>query len=299
MRAFYLVTAVVLGSVGAQAAPASDLTLSSSSGYIIPVQVNGHTLRMKVDPGASGYIILNPGAAKLARLKGSLIGSKTSIGPVTLYGKTDSTTIGIEGVTARRRVAWLDRNITDVADGVISPEALPHETVTFLLDSSAAGSVETINIPVDYEGSEGIYFPFKVGQKGVIVRFSMLNERSLATASAAAEIAARQGAAWGGAGERAVIRFGVERPVRPLRLERPANMSGFAISEFLVRTNDNPGEQALPSDPVDSEEIVVTGKSKRKQGTRLALMVGMDRLSACTSITYRKAVRTLSLQCSR
>ncbi len=39
---------------------ARDLILDQQSGFVIPVQVNGQTLRLRVDTGANGVIVLNP-----------------------------------------------------------------------------------------------------------------------------------------------------------------------------------------------------------------------------------------------
>jgi hypothetical protein len=55
----------------AAAAPASaaDLLLDHRSGFVIPIEVNGHTLRLRVDPGANGVIVLNPEAAQRVGLR--------------------------------------------------------------------------------------------------------------------------------------------------------------------------------------------------------------------------------------
>ena len=71
----------------------------------------------------------------------------------------------------------------------------------------------------------------------------------------------------------------------------------IAMDQFLVRTSDNRGGPPLPTDaPADPDEIVVTAKTKEKQPRNL-LTLGMDRLSACNSITYRKASQSLALRC--
>ncbi|MEO6579968.1 MAG: aspartyl protease family protein [Sphingomicrobium sp.] len=48
---------------------ATDLVLDHASGFVIPVQVNGHTLRLRVDTGANGVIVLNPEAAERVGLR--------------------------------------------------------------------------------------------------------------------------------------------------------------------------------------------------------------------------------------
>lgn len=53
----------------ASPAAAADLVLDRASGFIVPVEVNGRTLRLRVDPGANGVIVLNPEAAERAGLR--------------------------------------------------------------------------------------------------------------------------------------------------------------------------------------------------------------------------------------
>ena len=51
---------LVGGALAAAPASAADLVLDQRSGFVVPVEVNGHTLRLRVDPGANGVIVLNP-----------------------------------------------------------------------------------------------------------------------------------------------------------------------------------------------------------------------------------------------
>ncbi|HEX9932500.1 MAG TPA: aspartyl protease family protein [Allosphingosinicella sp.] len=55
----------------ASPAEAADLVLDRSSGFVVTAEVNGQTLRLRVDPGANGVIVLNPAAAERAGLRES------------------------------------------------------------------------------------------------------------------------------------------------------------------------------------------------------------------------------------
>jgi hypothetical protein len=59
------------GALLAAPAAAADLVLDHRSGFIVPVEVNGQTLQLRVDPGANGVIVLNPDAAERAGLRDS------------------------------------------------------------------------------------------------------------------------------------------------------------------------------------------------------------------------------------
>lgn len=289
----FLLTLLLLPS----ATWAGDLTLDAASGHIVAVEVNGHPLRLRVDPGSSGYIILNPAAARASGLKGSLFGSRTSIGPVTLDGKSNRVTLTVGASRTRQRAVWVERDVIRDADGIISPAALPFDNVTLEWSTRSAGEPAVV-LPMRYDHGRGLFFPYNAGGETIIVRLSTVQPLSMATASAAALIAAAHGGGWSGEPRREHIRFGVERPVRPMVLSRPVDLSGFAVGRFLVRTSDNRGGYRLPTDaPADPDEIVVTAKAKDKQPTNLHLTLGMDRLGACGSITYRKASQSLVMRC--
>jgi hypothetical protein len=55
-------------------ARAADLALDRQSGFVVPVEVNGHVLRLRVDPGANGVIVLNPEAAERVGLREASLG---------------------------------------------------------------------------------------------------------------------------------------------------------------------------------------------------------------------------------
>jgi hypothetical protein len=102
----------------------------------------------------------------------------------------------------------------------------------------------------------------------IFVEFSLLQPHSLATASAGALIAASHGGEWTGEARPALIKFGIERPIRPMRLARPLEIGGFALPALHVRTGDHRGNFQLPPDAApppsseagqDPDEIVVTG----------------------------------------
>ncbi|HZF93282.1 MAG TPA: hypothetical protein VEZ20_00260 [Allosphingosinicella sp.] len=65
---------VVAAGLAAMPANAADLVLDHRAGFVVPVEVNGHTLRLRVDPGANGVIVLNPAAAERIGLRDAPIG---------------------------------------------------------------------------------------------------------------------------------------------------------------------------------------------------------------------------------
>ena len=296
-RGLALAFATLLALLLPAAARAADLTLDSSSGYTIPVQINGHALRLRVDLSASGYVLLNPDAAARAGLGGSMVRSRTLVGPHVLRGSSNAVRLTIAGTELRERVAWFDRPAVEGADGVISPEVLPYDNIILQLAPEQPGQRD-YEIALSFTKSAGLFLPYSVQGHTTGVDFSLFRPRSIATAAAGAVIATENGGTWSGETSEEMISFGIARPVRPMHLERPLLLGGIALPDLVVRTADHRGNFALPSDQeADSGEVVVTGQTRSRQRASLSLTIGLDRLGSCTSATYRKAGRLLRLRC--
>lgn len=273
----------------------SALTLSAESGFTIPVEVNGRTLRLRVDPGARG-IVLNPDAAAKAGLKESMLGTSIEIGRVKVSGNTDAATLRIGQWTGQRRVMWYAEKITPDADGRISIANLPYPQVTLQLRAPGPNEAR-IDLPTEERGSSEAAYIHRLGDEEIAVRFSPEAARSFASASAGAILADHHGGTWAGEPFPHLIGLGVSRPVRPLKFARPLSLGGLPIRDMLVRTTDYRGQYALPTDaPQDPSEIVVTGKAQKSRPVLLAA-IGMDHLSSCSSISYSQSTRRLSLVC--
>jgi hypothetical protein len=63
-----------------------------------------------------------------------------------------------------------------------------------------------------------------------------------------------------------------------------------------VRISDSRGNASCPRCPADPDEIVVTGE-KERQKARYDLSLGMDWLSACSSLSWDNRARVMTLNC--
>lgn len=291
----HMMRAAVLLLAFAAPARAADLTLDASSGFTVPVELRGRTVRLRVDLEAPGHPILNPEAAAALGFRGSLFAARATVGPVRIDGRTNSARFAVGGVGRRHRFVWFDRALVASADGIISPEDLPYERVTFRFGPPLPGETATV-LNLDFNRSSGLFHPLTLGGQTIMLQFSTFQPLSLATASAGAHLAATLGGEWDGEDREAVIEFGVSRPIRPMRLATPLALDGFALTRLFVRTRDHRGGYQLPADPSDDpDEIVVTGSRQR---ARLALTIGLDRLSLCSSLEYHRPTRRLTLHCA-
>ena len=304
MNKLAFLAAAVCAAAFASPAAAADLTLDASNNFTIPVEIRRQIVNLRVDLETSGYPIFNPGTAARLGFRGSLFGARALVGPVRLSGEQNGAKFRIAGVERSYRFAFFDRDIVEGADGIISPHELPYDNIVFRLRDPQPGEVTT-RIPMSFDRGAGLFAPLVMGDRTVFVEFSLLQPRNLATASAGALVAASHGGEWTGEAEPARIKFGVDRPVRPMRLARPLDIGGFGLSSLHVRTGDHRGNYLLPPDAAppaageagqDPDEIVVTGNVQRSRA-RLFMAVGRERLSACSSLTYTPATKTLTLRC--
>lgn len=284
------------------------LVLDGEKGFVVPVSINGETLRLRVDPAASGLVVLNPDAAKRARLEPDRLRTPPGfpgvryrkawarIGPVQLEGHAGRAAAIIGGATVRLNAIWFDRDAVEGADGTISVHHLPYDSVRFEFAAPAPGESETA-IALEYGESPGLYHRYTPGGEPVAVHISVHRPASVATAAAGAVIARNHDGSWAGDDERRPVSFGIARPVRPMALGAPLLIEDLPVERFLVRTLDHRGDFDLPSDgPPDPEEIVVTA-ALRGQPPRLNLVVGRDQLARCSSLTYQRAGQRLVARC--
>lgn len=278
------------------AVPRGELTLGPDSGYIVQAQINGHPVRLRVDPGYSG-IVLNPGVAARIGLERSIWENDVMVGPVRMQGETGVAPVVIGTATDTRRIIWFDRNITAAADGVINIAHLPYERITLRLRAERPGETD-ISLATLPDGFWSVTHHQRLGERTIEVRFGIDVPRTVVTASTGAQLASLHGGAWTGAAFPHVIGFFVERPVRPMAFSRPVTLGGLTLDRALVRASDFRGRNALPTDPpADPTEIVVTGEGGKTSAVYNAIL-GQDLLSRCSGISYAPATRVLTLRCS-
>jgi hypothetical protein len=275
--------------------PAGELALAADQQLIVAATVNQLPVRLRVDTAYSG-IVLNPGVARRAGLTPSGFKNDIRIGKIRLDGETGVGSLGIGMATARRRFVWFRQDITTGADGVINIAALPHDKVTLRLASPMPGE-RTMHLQTDPNGFWTVSHGLQSAGENITTWFSLESPRTLLTAAGAAHAAEHHAGTWTGEPIRHLVALGVVRPARPMTFRRPLSVGPLNIDRVLVRTSDFKGNHSLPADPeADPNEIVVTGRGKATR-SRLGLIVGQDYLSRCSSITYRKADRILTLSC--
>ena len=273
-------------------------TLELTDQFIIPVTINGQSFRWEVSPEGGAARIVNADVAKALALKPSMIAGIHMIGPIRLNFSSDSAQINYADIVRKDRLFWYDRKASDVYDGVIHPNMLPYSKVRFILSPKAPEERETV-LPLEGSGMLGIgggVGKFLYGDVEVRVSFNLKRQETLMTAPAGVVFAGGQGGAFAEQQRQALIRFGVERPVRLIRFSRPVLLFDRPLTSALVRVSDfGDASTIVDESAVDLDEIVVTGKTNKK--ARYSVILGRDFLTGCSSLTYDMKAKLIRLSC--
>ena len=282
--------------------PGSQTILDSSSNYVVQAEARGRSLRLKVDPAAPFYVVLNDKIAKELRLVGTKAAT-LAVGPMRLKAATRNEKLTIGGVTASKPVMWVKgQSLADV-DGVINPANLPGDRVTLSLQA-AGPNEQVIELPMRFDRQRGLYYEFDYGGQLILTRFTLSDALTTTTGAAASVIAKRRRGQWEGGPFVHPVRFGITRPLRRMVLGETLSVKGFPLNRFAVRIMDDRGSYLLPdkelsATPEDEDGIIVTGRNKRNYGApHFWLMIGSDDLSRCSSISYDNRAKRMILSCS-
>ena len=290
-------------TTGPSGPPSSEQVLGPSTNYVIDAQARGRPLRLKVDPGAPYYVLLNDKVAKDLRLV-STKAATLAVGPLRIKGKTRNEKLTIGGVTSPKPVMWFAGQSVADADGIINPANLPTEMVTLQLQETKPGE-QIVELPMRFDRERGLYHEFDYGGQLILTRFTLEDTLTTATGAAASVIAKRRSGLWEGGPFVHQVRFGVSRPVRRMVLGQTLSIKGFPLNEFAVRIMDDRGSYLLPEKEVssaaaeDEDGVVVTGKNRRSYGAaHFWLMIGGKDLSRCSSISYDSRSKRMVMRCS-
>lgn len=279
----------------------AESQFDAASDFIVDAQVRGRPLRLKVDPGAPWFVLLNGSVAKSLRLVGTRPAT-LAIGPVKLKGKTRTENFTFAGVEARRPVMWFKGEAVQGADGVINPAHLPWDLVKMRIKAPRPNE-QQIELPMRFDRERGLYHEYSFGGQLILTRFTLAERLTTATGAAASVIAKRRNGVWKGDAFSHPVRYGVVRPVRNMVLSQPLSVNGFTLSALAVRILDDRGsyrlpEKAIPAEQVE-EDILVLGKGRRTfSAPHFWLMIGGGDLSRCSNISYDNKRRRLILSCA-
>lgn len=262
---------------------------------LMDLVVGGKAARIRITPWAPAAPTLNPDFAQSIGLKGGLFGFAVKVGPVKVGGKTSVTRFDFGTMTFRRRVVWFDRRYEAQGDGAMGPGGLPAAVIRFELRPAQPGE-RTANLPLVQKMFQPTYSRVMVAGREISVLFDPQHARTLATAGAGSALAAAYGGQLAGATGKAEVAFGIERPIRTLRLARPFVIGPLSFDSVPVRIGDSGSVAGIADADADPEEVVVTAKGGAKR--RDVLIIGRDALARCSTIVFDKPAKAIRLSCA-
>lgn len=286
-----------------QAGPPTGELLLDIADPVIAVKIGKVPLRLRVGLEQKRLIELNPDAAERLRAHPPdknfrfESGFEAQVGREILQGIEAAAPITINGTKMLVLVASHGRDCCAGVDGEIGIGLLPYASIRFTR-RGATDPGRSATFLIDDSSEHGPQSAVQIGKSQIYLQFALDRPQSVATSSAGAILAQRHGGRLGGQGT-IIGAFGVSRPTTLLTLKRPADLAGFRFEKLLVRTADFAGKYTFPSDPDDSEENdIVVKKKVRQQDPWPVVLIGSDRLDACSEARYDTIARTLTLRCA-
>lgn len=262
---------------------------------IVPVRIGGKPGGLRISPWAPAAPTLNPGFASAIGLHGGLFGVGVKVGPVKVKGNTAVTRLEFGRVGFKRRVVWFEKDYDHAADAAVGPGGLPVDIVRFRLRSAASGE-RGVALPLVQAMFRPAYAEVTVGNRKVHVLFDPHRPLSLATAGAGQALVAALGGQLTGEPGKAEVAFGINRPVRTLKLAHPLMIGALSLDHITVRVSDNGSTSGIADADADPEEIVVTAKGASDR--RDVIILGNDALDHCSSIVFDKPQKLIRLSCA-
>jgi hypothetical protein len=257
----------------------------------VPVTVNGQKSRMLLLADGSSIPVFNRGAAQQFGFKPAWITFTVRIATVKIKGWTAVVRYDVDAQPYRRRTVWLERDIAPGFAGMLGPGAVPQTIVTVQIRPPVPNERQFV-LPL----VENRVLGMGTMSGDIFVQFDPLRRQTIGTASAGALLAQSQGGALTGQSRMAPVRFGVERPVRTLALDRPLRVGPIELKAVAIRVSDFGSVAKIPDADADPEEIVIAAKKKKDPDYR-SLHIAADALGKCSSITFDKLRKRIVLSC--
>jgi hypothetical protein len=294
-----LAAALIAGAAVAKPAEPAQRSLDVRAGDTVEMSINDQPVRIRLAPDAISVPTLNAAAAQRIGLKPSMIGYIYVIGPERIGFRTDTVSYRAKDMVFKRRTAFSNRHLVDKADGIAGPETFPFTRTSFILRASRPGD-RAITLPLDTEmGRSQTSVRIDVGGRPIYAAFSFDRAESLVTATGGKWIADAHGGRFDGDARQAPILYGVSRPIRSLKVDRPLKLGELEIRNLAVRVSDMGNARGIAEGNApepDPNEIVVLADGKQKVPNQ-RLYIGMDSIGHCASISYDFKAGTVTLHC--
>ena len=303
-----LMCALATCATVAHTSPAKPLPLNGEllldmDNPVIELKIGAVKLQLRVGLEQKSLIELNPAAAD--RIRASPPDAKfrfeegfnAEVGRETLKGITATAPVRINRRDLLVTLSSHGRDCCAEVDGEIGLGLLPYATIRFVRAGTNAWRRRDFLIDDNDETGPQTLVP--LGRQSLFVQFSLNRADSVATSSAGAILARSFGGRLGKGGT-TIAAFGIARPTTTLSFTHPARIAGFRFERLPVRTADFAGNFEFPVDSDDPERTddIVVRKRIEQQRAWPVVIIGRDRLDACSEALYDARTRRLTLTCA-
>lgn len=284
-------------AVQAQSVDLEDAELRVRAGEPVEVTINDQPVRFLLAPDAISVPTVNANTGTRLGLERSMIGYIYLIGSTRLPFSTDTVPYSMQGGRFRRRTSFGQTQVVEGADGIAGPDSFPQRRVVLVMRAGAEED-RPLTFPLDRMGRSQTGTLIAVGGVPIHVAFSFARGESLVSATGGRIIADDRGGYFDGEPREIPIHYGVSRPVRPLALQQKLMLGELEVRNLAVRVSDYGNSRGIDEaapEAGDPEEIVVTASSG--DVPRQRLLLGLDTIGHCASITYDFDAETVTLMC--
>jgi hypothetical protein len=222
------------------------------------------------------------------------------IGPVKIRGQQRPVKVSLGGGRADNKlVRWYQTDEHKFGEALAGPYAIPAPVIRFTLRPAQPGEIR-FSMPLMDEDKRGQASTRMVfGKTKVYFAFAPHFETTLASAAAGSVIAQNYGGEFVGDPKPVVVAYNIARPARPVQLKTPIAFGPVALSKLLVRSRDYGETNAIKEakSPDASEDEILVQAKRKGTNPEYFVYIGNDFLKNCSSITYDKPGKTVTLSC--
>ena len=274
---------------------------------LVDAAIAGQPVRLRVDFGAHAPIVLTPAAATRLALasdtrpgtdeepdRGTVI---TRVGRKTVRIRWSREMVTVDGVTQPLEVLTPPDYAPGIGDGSIRPSALPCAVVRLEQRSAGPRDVETVMRVIDDGTFDGLPVKAMAGRDDIRLEFSPWRERTVGTAAVGGILVSLLGGSLSGPVTETPVVYGVTRPARLLKLDRPWQAAGVKVPALMMRLSDWEGDHAVPPDGDLEADLIQVAKRRDPQRSFRLMHLGQDVLGDCASFEWRRAGHLLAVRC--
>jgi hypothetical protein len=295
---------------GAAQAPAPDLSRTcvwSMRQPLADAVIAGQPVRLRLDFGAHSPIVLTPAAAERLALasdtrpgtdeepdRGTVI---SRVGRKTVRLRWSRESVTVEGVTRPIEVLTPPDYAPGIGDGSIRPSALPCGTVRLEQRAADGRDVETVMRIVEDGTFDGLPVRAMAGKDDIQVEVSPWRRETMGTAATGGVLVTLLGGILTGPVVEVPVVYGVTRPARLLKLDRPWLVAGVKVPALMMRVSDWEGNHAVPPDGDLEADLIQVAKRRNPQRSFRLIHLGQDVLAGCASFEWRRVGNLLAVRC--